>query len=137
MLDLDAIKKRADIFRSGCTFTSESAEAAAIHDARAHYFQDTHALIAEVERLREAIRHWASTNVRGADSGILEAILDAKGGPGVCVWRENGDGAWITGCDDAFEFFEDGPTENGARYCQYCGKRIEVVKQEVTDADRD
>ncbi len=52
-----------------------------------------------------------------------------------CVWREDLDAPWITGCGEAFEFFEDGPTENRARYCQYCGKRIEVEKQEADDGE--
>ena len=43
---------------------------------------------------------------------------------GPCVWTENENGAWETGCGHTWEFITDGPQENGAKYCIYCGHKI-------------
>lgn len=49
-----------------------------------------------------------------------------------CKWKvevtilgDNTD-TWATSCDNMFEFFNDGPKENGFKYCPYCGGEIEV-----------
>jgi len=48
-----------------------------------------------------------------------------------CPWRIPDDpwsqdnGQWETGCGNVFEFFVDGPKENGFRFCPYCKKPIE------------
>jgi len=44
---------------------------------------------------------------------------------GVCPWIENDDGIYTTGCNNCFEFIDGGPADNGAVYCQYCGKVID------------
>ena len=42
-----------------------------------------------------------------------------------CDWREDEDsGAWHTACGHLWEFIDDGPTENGAKFCPYCGGRL-------------
>lgn len=38
-----------------------------------------------------------------------------------CEWREDWEGNWETGCDEAFVFIAGGPAENGMVYCPYCG----------------
>ena len=43
-----------------------------------------------------------------------------------CHWQQDDEGAYDTGCDERFEFYCDGPIENGFRFCPYCGKPIEV-----------
>jgi len=42
----------------------------------------------------------------------------------VCTWEDNGEDAWETSCGEAFVLNEDGPTENGMKYCCYCGKPL-------------
>jgi rRNA maturation endonuclease Nob1 len=41
-----------------------------------------------------------------------------------CLWQENEDGQWETGCDEIFEFVAGKPLENGFNFCPYCGKPI-------------
>ena len=41
-----------------------------------------------------------------------------------CIWYEDEEGNWDTGCDQSFVFFDGGPSENGMRFCCYCGKSI-------------
>jgi len=49
---------------------------------------------------------------------------------GACKWARTEDGQWETDCGHTFEFMHDGPAENRAIYCQYCGRKIEAVKWE-------
>lgn len=41
-----------------------------------------------------------------------------------CLWSEDSDGTWNPKCgkDHAFQFNDEGPKENGFRYCPYCGR---------------
>ena len=45
-----------------------------------------------------------------------------------CKWEEGEDGVWQTDCEHAFIFNDDGPTENQASFCMYCGQPIEEIK---------
>lgn len=47
-----------------------------------------------------------------------------------CRWAEDDDGGWETSCGHAFEFIEFGPTENGMKFCCYCGKILLAVPYE-------
>jgi DNA-directed RNA polymerase subunit RPC12/RpoP len=47
-----------------------------------------------------------------------------------CRWSFEGE-YWKTDCDNAHQFEVDGPDENGYNYCPYCGKRIEVEKEQA------
>ena len=47
-------------------------------------------------------------------------------GPECCVWQADDEGTYETSCGQAFVFTCDGPRENGARFCMYCGKRLEA-----------
>ncbi|WLG64802.1 hypothetical protein PSH90_12075 [Pseudomonas sp. FP1762] len=55
---------------------------------------------------------------------------------GECGWhREEDSGIWNSGCGETWSFHEDGPEENGMRFCHSCGKHlvVEVVEQEQDD----
>ena len=41
-----------------------------------------------------------------------------------CTWKGDDDGVYSTGCDNAFQFEVDGPTENNFKFCPYCGKEL-------------
>jgi len=41
-----------------------------------------------------------------------------------CVWTEDENGIYQTECEDAFEFNDGAPADNGMVYCCYCGKRL-------------
>lgn len=45
-------------------------------------------------------------------------------GPGVCEWTVDENGVYRTECGLAHLFEFDGVTENGYRYCPYCGGLI-------------
>lgn len=41
-----------------------------------------------------------------------------------CDWCVDDDGVWYTGCGHAWQFEDGGPTENGTKWCPYCGGRL-------------
>lgn len=52
-----------------------------------------------------------------------------------CTWSEDSDGNYFTACGHAYAFFEGGPTDNGMRYCCYCGAAL--VEQEYSEEQDD
>ncbi|RON88473.1 hypothetical protein [Pseudomonas fluorescens] len=63
-----------------------------------------------------------------------QRIDDFAGGE--CEWhREDDSGIWNSGCGETWSFHEDGPEENGMRFCHSCGKHlvVEVAEQEQDD----
>jgi hypothetical protein len=44
-----------------------------------------------------------------------------------CLWTVDDEGTWSTECGNAFQFEVDGPHENNAWFCQYCGHPIDAV----------
>lgn len=44
-----------------------------------------------------------------------------------CTWEPDDDGIWNTTCKKQFVFNDDGPHENGFKFCPYCGKPLEAV----------
>jgi hypothetical protein len=54
-----------------------------------------------------------------------------KVSPDVCLWGEDSDGNWETGCHEMFIFTDGGVRDNDFRYCPYCGKKIKTYKQEI------
>lgn len=48
-------------------------------------------------------------------------------GPAIdkCEWVYDPDlDKWDTTCDNAFQFFDGAPIENGFEWCPYCGKEL-------------
>lgn len=43
-----------------------------------------------------------------------------------CRWEQDMDGNWQTGCDNLYSFIDGTPTENGTKYCPFCGHHVEV-----------
>ena len=46
-----------------------------------------------------------------------------------CVWTEPedyGGGPWETTCGRLFSFTDDGPNENGFKFCCWCGRSLEA-----------
>lgn len=44
-----------------------------------------------------------------------------------CEWIDSHEDGWTTDCGNAFVFNDEGPTENGFKFCPYCGKPLEVA----------
>jgi hypothetical protein len=103
--DADLVSLRADLTRQ--------------HEAHARYERDVATLVgslrAEIERLK--MRPTAEFSAQESKP---------------CVWHfDDGDDAsmWETSCGGAaFEFTNDGPAENGFRFCYSCGKHIEISR---------
>jgi len=56
-----------------------------------------------------------------------------------CIWEEDEDSLWHTGCNNIHMFLDGSPAENTCKYCPYCGKTLEEIgyKYEVEDEKRD
>jgi hypothetical protein len=46
-----------------------------------------------------------------------------------CVWVRDC-GAWATSCDHVFEIIDGTPTENGMKYCCFCGCHLSQLDDE-------
>ena len=44
-----------------------------------------------------------------------------------CQWSEDEDGNWDSACGECHTFTTDGPKENKARWCCYCGGELVAV----------
>lgn len=56
----------------------------------------------------------------------------------ICVWVQDDEGSdtWWPSCRHRFTFTEGGPTQNGFRYCCYCGKPIAEAPWEQPEEDK-
>ena len=45
-----------------------------------------------------------------------------------CTWAEDWEGNWETSCGEAFIFYDGAPSENGMKFCCYCGKELAEVR---------
>lgn len=55
---------------------------------------------------------------------IHHAVMTEKD-PSTCVWKEDPDSdSWDGACGNKWSFINDGPKENGVKFCQYCGKHV-------------
>lgn len=67
---------------------------------------------------------WNEINPRPAEVASTEPSVPAS-----CTWTYNNDDsfAWGTSCSNSFTLMEDGPRENGMKFCPYCSKPINQV----------
>ena len=52
-----------------------------------------------------------------------KALAERVGG-GTCEWKPDSDHSWEGQCGTKWQFFDDGPTENGMKFCPGCGKPV-------------
>jgi hypothetical protein len=53
----------------------------------------------------------------------------------ICAWLQDVDGNYHTGCGHTF-FFDTGTAqENGAKFCQYCGKGMQATEYKDKEID--
>jgi hypothetical protein len=89
--------------------------------------------IAEMEKYRNALRRIINFPVHSEPVGSAYAMQEIAGEAvcaretEFCKWVENQDGAWETSCSHIFEFTTDGPIENKAKFCAFCGKPVEPL----------
>jgi hypothetical protein len=53
--------------------------------------------------------------------------------PSTCLWKEDSDGNYDTDCGCAFCLEAGTPSENGMRFCCYCGSVLFEVKYTPTE----
>lgn len=63
-------------------------------------------------------------NCIGADKWQEGAYEEEE--PETCQWLTDADNNYSTSCGEMFILIEGTPSENGMKYCCYCGKRLEV-----------
>lgn len=70
---------------------------------------------------------------RGSDVSVEQSSTPS------CAWTFNEDSfAWGTTCSASFMLTEDGPRENGMRFCPYCSKSIiQTPISEEMEANRE
>jgi hypothetical protein len=44
-----------------------------------------------------------------------------------CLWVQDDDGVWESGCGHMFEFNDGDPADNYFAFCPYCGKHLEII----------
>jgi len=54
-----------------------------------------------------------------------------------CVWEEDCDGNWETSCDQTFCLDHGCPSENGMKYCCYCGKPLVEKRYAEEDGSKE
>jgi hypothetical protein len=71
----------------------------------------------------------AEYDVIAAAIAAHDALLDiAEAVDGQCEWTYDDDSySWDTSCGAKWCFTDDGPVENGVKFCHCCGKRVALV----------
>lgn len=55
-----------------------------------------------------------------------------------CVWRQDEDGCWATGCGQLWSFDGAGePADHGCRFCFHCGHPLQAVAYEPDPVEED
>ena len=81
----------------------------------------------EIDGLRE--QRNAAEKIAGQVDVLKCRIAELKGRlERSCVWTEDEDGNWDTGCGTCFVFNGGTPQDNKAEFCPYCGGNI-VAKE--------
>ncbi len=47
-----------------------------------------------------------------------------------CIWTDNGEGTWLTSCENDFVLTTGTPSENSMRFCCYCGLPLKEIHYE-------
>lgn len=85
---------------------------------------------AEVASLRILTNHSeAKVLATRADNRILRERVKELENPKPCYWvEEDGDSYWESDCEHYWTFIDGGPVENKVKFCQGCGKPVEVCR---------
>jgi|GEM_PF-6400132 len=52
-------------------------------------------------------------------------------GEPVCKWTEDSDGNYDTDCGNCFSMIDGTPEENNMRYCNACGRKVNVIHYRI------
>lgn len=67
-------------------------------------------------------------------AGNYPVIPDGSAGTN-CIWSTDSDGIWLGDCGVTWQFFDDGPNENGLKYCPSCGKKVSVIAAPTQESE--
>ena len=45
-----------------------------------------------------------------------------------CIWKQTKDESWYNSHGQMVMLFEDGPIENGFKFCPHCGREIKELR---------
>ncbi|MGY2199080.1 hypothetical protein [Pseudomonas gingeri] len=90
------------------------------------------------EALEELLEMKRAVGFRGQTLTVVEkleaALKPAEGRKKpTCTWSHDGIGIWAGSCGTKWVFTDDGPAENGMRFCHSCGKTLVVEPAEDGD----
>ena len=69
------------------------------------------------------MHQFTDTSLDGPDY-IYDCQTPTPEEPEGCAWGKDEDGIYQTDCGECFVFNDDGPKENGFKFCPYCGKTL-------------
>lgn len=55
--------------------------------------------------------------------------------PEICTWSSDSEGLWLGGCGVTWVLFDNGPNENGLKYCPSCGKKVSVIAAPAQESE--
>jgi hypothetical protein len=61
-----------------------------------------------------------------------DAIYESGSDRATCEWHQRLDDNWQTSCGNTFVIYEGAPTENGMKYCPYCGASLQEIRMNET-----
>jgi len=74
-----------------------------------------------------AVRDLAAAVAREEQAEAKLAAAEKRVEPDSCEWDFDDCGTWNSTCGNAFQFTEGGPTENGCKFCPYCGHALKEI----------
>jgi len=62
---------------------------------------------------------------------LMEELQAATASQRTCMWRQDNDGCWHSGCDKTWALNDGTPGENGMKFCVFCGKKLGEYCQKI------
>lgn len=98
--------------------------------------------VSEPYKLKDAVVDIRNSGVE-IDADKIKAERDALNSPVIpdgsagtnCIWSTDSDGIWLGDCGVTWQFFDDGPNENGLKYCPSCGKKVSVIAAPAQESE--
>lgn len=66
---------------------------------------------------------------KGGYIAMYRAMISAAPAAPACEWSVSDDGSWDGSCGIKWSFIDDGPMENGVRFCPKCGGTVKMKEQ--------
>ncbi|TBL50565.1 hypothetical protein EYY98_09000 [Obesumbacterium proteus] len=90
------------------------------------------------QQLRERISRALSKAATAAHPHLEQPVsepykLDKS--PESCAWISDSEGMWLGDCGLTWTFFDDGPNENGLKYCPSCGKKVSFIAAPAQESE--